>query len=102
LAEHSPDIAAAAVRALVAAQGALKADPSRAADAAAKRFPARETGLIARIVERDLPFYDAAIGQASIAAINDFARWLHILDGDKPWSEIVATQFSGLWRGVPQ
>ena len=63
------------------------------------RFPARETGLIARIVERDLPYYEAAIGESSIAAINDFARWLGILDGDIPYSEIVTTQFRDLWRG---
>jgi ABC-type nitrate/sulfonate/bicarbonate transport system substrate-binding protein len=99
LVEQSPDTAAAAVRALVAAQDALKADPSRATEAATRRFPARETGLIARIVERDLPFYNAEISQPSVAAINDFARWLGILNGDVPWSEIVATQISDLWQG---
>jgi NitT/TauT family transport system substrate-binding protein len=99
LVEQSPDVAAAAVRALVAAQDALKADPCRAAEAAANRFPAREAGLIARIVERDLPYYDAAIGKPAVAAINDFARWLSILEGHVPYSEIVATQFRHLWRG---
>jgi ABC-type nitrate/sulfonate/bicarbonate transport system substrate-binding protein len=99
LVEQSPDIAAAAVRALVAAQGALRSDPARATAAAVRRFPAQEAGLIARIVERDLPFYNAGIREPSIAAINDFARWLGILNGDAPWSEIVATQFSDLWRG---
>ena len=97
LVEQTPDIAAAAVRALVAAQNALKADPARATAAASRRFPVRETGLIARIVERDLPFYSAAISKPSVAAINDFARWLGILNGDVPWSEIVAMQFSDLW-----
>jgi NitT/TauT family transport system substrate-binding protein len=99
LVEQSPDIAAAAVRALVAAQNALKADPSRATAAAARRFPARETELIARIVERDLPYYDATISEPSVAAINDFARWLGILNDDVPWSEVVATQFAGVWHG---
>jgi NitT/TauT family transport system substrate-binding protein len=99
LVEQSPDIAAAAVRALVATQNALKADPSRATAAAARRFPARETELIARIVERDLPYYNAAISEPSIVAINDFARWLGILNDDVPWSEVVATQLAGLWRG---
>ena len=99
LVEQSPDVAAAAVRALVAAQDALKADPSRAAEAAANRFPTREAGLIARIVERDLRYYDAAIGEPSVAAINDFARWLGILDGDIAYSEIVATEFSPFVAG---
>src|ERR1043165_4697656 len=47
LIERSPDIAAAAVRAVVATQNALKADVSRATEVGQKRFPAREAGLIA-------------------------------------------------------
>src|ERR1700720_900920 len=54
LIERSPETAAAALRALVAAQNVLKADVTRATEAGAKRFPPRETGLIAGIVERDL------------------------------------------------
>jgi NitT/TauT family transport system substrate-binding protein len=98
LVERSPEIAAAAVRALVATQDALKADPSRAATVGEKRFPPRETGLIAGIVERDLPFYDAAIHQRSVTAINDFARRMSILDEEVPYGQIVATQFRELWR----
>ena len=70
LIERSPETAAAAVRALVAAQHALKQDVSRATEVGQRRFPPRETGLIAGIVRRDLPFYDASISAASIAAIN--------------------------------
>jgi hypothetical protein len=49
----------------------------------AKRFPPRETGLIAGIVERDLPSTtprSAAFG----VAINDFARRMSILDEGCP------------------
>jgi ABC-type nitrate/sulfonate/bicarbonate transport system substrate-binding protein len=98
LIERSPEIAAAALRALVAAQNVLKADVSRATEAGAKRFPPRETGLIAGIVARDLPFYDAAISEHSVAAINDFARHMSILDEDVPYADIVAVQFRDLWR----
>jgi ABC-type nitrate/sulfonate/bicarbonate transport system substrate-binding protein len=98
LIERSPEIAAAAVRALVATQNALKADVSRATEAGAKRFPPREAGLIAGIVGRDLPFYDAAISEHSVAAINDFARRMSVLDEDVPYSEIVAVRFRDLWR----
>jgi ABC-type nitrate/sulfonate/bicarbonate transport system substrate-binding protein len=98
LIERSPEIAVAALRALVATQNALKADVSRATEAGAKRFPPRETGLIAGIVERDLPFYDSAISERSVAAINDFARRLSILDEDVPYADIVAVQFRDLWR----
>jgi ABC-type nitrate/sulfonate/bicarbonate transport system substrate-binding protein len=98
LIERSPETAAAAVRALVATQNALKNDVARATEAGAKRFPPREARLIAGIVERDLPFYDAAISEHSVAAINDFARRMSILDEDVPYSEIVAVQFGDLWR----
>ena len=98
LIERSPAVAAAALRALVATQAALKADPARAADAAKKRFPPRETGLITRIIERDLPFYEAAISEESVAAINAFAKRMSVLDEDVAYSKVVATQFSHLWR----
>jgi NitT/TauT family transport system substrate-binding protein len=92
-----PETAAAAVRALVATQSALKQDVSRATEVGHKRFPPREAGLIAGIVRRDLPFYDAAIGEASVAAINAFARDMGVLTGDVPYDRIVAAQFSHLW-----
>ena len=86
------------MRALVAAQNALKADVSRATEVGEKRFPPREAGLIAGIVQRDLPFYDAAISEKSVAAINRFARSMSVLDDDVPYADIVATQFSHLWH----
>jgi NitT/TauT family transport system substrate-binding protein len=98
LVEQSPDVAAAAVRALVATQEALKSDVSRATEAGEKRFPAREAGLIAGIVARDLPYYDAAIAEHSIPAINDFARRMSILDEEVPYRQVVATEFRDLWR----
>jgi NitT/TauT family transport system substrate-binding protein len=98
LVAERPDVAAAAVRALVAAQNALKRDVSLATEVGKRRFPPREAGLIAQIVARDLPFYHAAISRRTIAAINDFARRVGILDGDAPYDEIVATRFRDLWR----
>ena len=98
LIEASPETAAAALRALVATQNALKADVSRATEVGNKRFPPREAGLIAGIVRRDLPFYDAAIGETSVAAINAFARRMGVLDGDVAYRDIVATEFRHLWR----
>src|SRR5580693_6580265 len=90
LIERSPDTAAAALRALVATQNALKADVSRATEVGDKRFPPREAGLIAGIVRRDLPFYDAAISERSVTAINEFARSMSVLDDDVPYADIVA------------
>jgi len=98
LIERSPEIAAAALRALVATQIALKADVSRAAEVGAKRFPPRETRLIAGIISRDLPFYDPAISEGSVTAINRFAVSMSVLDEDVPYADIVATPFSYLWH----
>ncbi len=99
LIDRSPQTAAAAVRALVAVQHALKQDVSLATDVGHRRFPAREAELIAGIVRRDLPFYDAAIGEASVAAVNAFARDMRVLATDEPYDRIVATQFRHLWAG---
>ncbi len=88
------------MRALVATQNALKQDVSRATEVGHKRFPPREAGLIAGIVRRDLPFYDASIGEASVAAINAFARDMGVLAGDVPydgWSR-PNSAISGRWR----
>ena len=97
LIDKSPEIVAAALRALVDAQADLKADASRATLVGEKRFPPRETGLIAQIVARDLPYYDAAIAKKSIAGTVGFARALGILNRDVDYGDIVATQFSHLW-----
>ena len=106
LIERAPETAAAAVRALVATQTALKQDVSLATAVGLKRFPPREAGLIAGIVQRDLPFYDATLSEASVAAVNAFARDAGVLAGDVPYDRIVATQFRHLcvegsgWRAA--
>jgi NitT/TauT family transport system substrate-binding protein len=97
LIEKTPEVAAAALRALVDTQADLKADPSHATLVGEKRFPPRETGLIAQIVARDLPYYEAAISKTSVAGVVGFGRALGILDRDVAYGDIVATQFSHLW-----
>ena len=95
---RSPETAAAALRALVSAQNALKQDVSLATEVGRKRFPPRETGLIAQIVQRDLPFYDTSITETAVSSINDFARHVGVLAGDVPFDQVVATQFRHLWK----
>jgi NitT/TauT family transport system substrate-binding protein len=97
LIEKSPDVAAAALRALVDAQAELRADASKATVVGHRRFPPRETELIAQIVARDLPYYDAAIGEKAVSGVIGFARALGILNEDVEYRGIVATQFSHLW-----
>jgi NitT/TauT family transport system substrate-binding protein len=102
LIEHSPETAAAAVRALARAQTALKHDVSLATEVGRRRFPPREASLIAEIVLRDLPFYDVSISEASVSAINAFARDMGVLTDDVPFDQIVAAQFQDLWRNGSQ
>ena len=98
LIERSPETAAAAVRALVKTQAALKADVSRATQIGRKLFPPSEAELIAELIRRDLPYYDASISKDFVAGMNQFARDVGILKGDVPYESVVATQFSKFWK----
>jgi NitT/TauT family transport system substrate-binding protein len=95
--EH-PDIAANAVRAIVATQAALKAEPELAAKVGAKLFPPQEAALIADLIRRDLPYYEAGISPAFVKGMNGFARDIGILSGHPSYEQVVATQFAGLWK----
>jgi NitT/TauT family transport system substrate-binding protein len=97
LIENAPDVAAAAVRAVVRTQAALKQDVSLATQVGGKLFPPSEAELIAELIRRDLPFYDASISPAFVAGMTQFTRDVGILTGDAPYEQVVATQFSHLW-----
>jgi ABC-type nitrate/sulfonate/bicarbonate transport system substrate-binding protein len=93
-----PDAAAAAVRAIARTLATLKRDPSRAAEAARRVFPPEETALIAELIRRDLPYYDASIPGTAISGMNRFTRDLGLIDSDVDYAQIVATQFAPLWQ----
>lgn len=99
LIRHSPEVPAAAVRALIRTQAALKADPDRATEVGGKLFPPDAAALIAELIRRDLPYYDPSISPVAVAGMNQFARDVGILRGDAPYKKVVATQFAALWRG---
>ena len=99
LIEESPATAEGAVRAVVEAQRALRADPSRAAEVGQQLFPAEEAAIIEDLVRRDSPYYTAAISLGTVASLNDFSRKNGRLTGDVPYEQVVATQFSHLWGG---
>ena len=97
--DTEPDVVAAAVRALIGAQLALRQDPERATEIGRKLFPAAEAGLIAELIRRDAPFYDPAISPRSVDALNDFARNTGILTGAATYDQVVSTRFRYLWKG---
>ena len=88
--------AATAIRAIVNTQAALRANLDRATEVGRKLFPRAEAALIAELIRRDLPFYDAAISPEFVAGMNQFARDLGILHGEVPYQRVVATRFAPL------
>jgi NitT/TauT family transport system substrate-binding protein len=95
---RSPATAAAAVRAIVKTQHALKNDVQLAFDVGRKLFPATEAALIVDLIRRDLPYYDATISPVFVAGMTQFSRDVGILDGHPTYEDVVATQFAGLWK----
>ena len=65
------------------------------------RFPPDAAAMIATLVERDLPFYDPAIAEPTVAALNAFAQALGLLTAPVPYEQVVATPFRPLWHGEP-
>ncbi|MBD0417242.1 ABC transporter substrate-binding protein [Oryzicola mucosus] len=100
LIKDQPDRAAAAVRAIVATQAALRKDPSLATQVASKVFPEQEAGLFAELIRRDGPYYDASISRDFVADMTAFCRRIGILKGHPSYEDVVATQFSPLWAGT--
>src|SRR5882724_1825048 len=96
---NSPETAAAAIRAMVKAQAALKENVARATDIGRTLFPPSEAELIAELIRRDLPYYDPSISPGFVADMNQFARDIGILQGEIPYENVVATHLAGLWRG---
>lgn len=94
---RDPDMAAAAVRAVVKAQRALKDDVGLATKVGQALFPPTEAALIAHVVARDLPYYDPGISEAAVAGLNRFAVASGLLQRAVPYDRVVATEFRHLW-----
>ena len=95
---RSPDTVAAAVRAIVKTQAALKKDVSRAAEVGKRLFPPEEAGLIVELIRRDLPFYDATISRDFVTGMTAFCRAQGVLKHEVPYEQVVAAQFAPLWK----
>ncbi len=98
LIEEKPEVAAGAVRAVVKAQKALKADPSLAMPIGRRLFPPVEAEIIAELIERDSPFYEATISEEAVVRLNQFAQSVGLISGPVPYERLVATQFAHLWK----
>jgi ABC-type nitrate/sulfonate/bicarbonate transport system substrate-binding protein len=96
--EREPLAAAAAVRAIVGAQKALRADPSLAREVGGRKFPPDAAELIASVVARDIEFYDPVISEEAVARMNRFAQAVGHLSRPVPYDQVVAVRFRDLWR----
>jgi len=97
LINQDPERIAAMVRAVVKAQKALREDPGRAAEVGKRRFPPDAAELIATVVERDIPFYHAAISEEAVTGLNQFAQSIGLLAEPVPYEQVVATRFRNIW-----
>ena len=95
--EEDPKGVAAAVRALVMAQKALREDPDRATEVGRRIYPPTEAELIAELIRRDVPYYDPTISEEVITKMNRFAQECGLLSGPVPYDQVVDTRFSHLW-----
>ena len=91
LIDENPAAAAGAVRAVMNAQRALKEDPERATAVGKKLFPPTEASLIAELIRRDLPFYDASISKKTVDSMNRFAQDLGLLSAPVHYRQVVWT-----------
>jgi NitT/TauT family transport system substrate-binding protein len=83
--------AQALVRALRRAHTLLSEDPQRATEIGERVFPPEQAALIAELVRRDIPYYDAEIPERAISGMKRFAKERGLLEGDPSYEEIVAT-----------
>lgn len=96
---REPGAIDAAVRAIVKAQKALRADPAIAREVGTRKFPPESAALIAAIVERDALFYDPVISEAAVQHLNAFAQSIGHLGEPVPYEQVVATRCRRLWTG---
>jgi NitT/TauT family transport system substrate-binding protein len=96
--QRDAESVAAAVRAIVKAQKALREEPALATEVGRRKFPKEAAELIRTVVERDLPFYDPVIYEEAVAGLNRFAQSIGHLPGPVPYEQVVAIRFRDLWR----
>jgi ABC-type nitrate/sulfonate/bicarbonate transport system substrate-binding protein len=94
---REPEAIDAAVRAIVKAQKALRADPALAREVGDRKFPPESAALIATVVERDTQFYDPVISEEAVRRMNAFAQSVGNLSGPVPYEQVVATRCRPLW-----
>jgi ABC-type nitrate/sulfonate/bicarbonate transport system substrate-binding protein len=94
---REPEALAAAVRAIVKAQKALRAEPSLARAVGLRKFPKDAAELIAAVVARDVEFYQPAISEEMVLKMNRFAQSVGQLAGPVAYEDVVAVGYREFW-----
>jgi hypothetical protein len=95
--ERDTELVARGMRAVLAAQRALKADVSLATTVGRALFPPTEAALIADVVARDLPYYDPVISETAFEGLNRFAHATGLSRLWVPYADVVAMPLRHLW-----
>jgi ABC-type nitrate/sulfonate/bicarbonate transport system substrate-binding protein len=99
LLEDAPEKAAAAVRAVMKTQAALKNDPSLASGIGQRLFPPAEAGYIADLIASDAPYYTPSISPTFVQRMMKFAGAAGLsASGAADYDDVVARQTRGLWQ----
>ena len=98
LIQSQPDVAAAAIRAIIKTQRALSANIALATEVGRKVFPKAEAELIADVVARDIPYLTPDITPQFVKGMTEFQRHMGLINGSPAYEDVVATRFSHLWR----
>ena len=96
--KREPEALAAAVRAIVKAQKALKADPALAREVGRRKFPYDAAQLIANVVARDVEFYDPVITEERVEKMNRFAQSVGQLTAPVKYEDVVALPMRQWWE----
>jgi ABC-type nitrate/sulfonate/bicarbonate transport system substrate-binding protein len=96
--EREPETMGAAVRAIIKAQKALRADPKLAGEVGRRKFPPDAAALITQVVERDAPFYDPYIHEEAVRGMNRFAQSVGHLSRPIRYEQVAAVGYRELWR----
>jgi NitT/TauT family transport system substrate-binding protein len=96
--DREPEAVGAAVRAIVRAQKALRADPALAREVGLRKFPPDAAALIANVVARDAVFYDPAISAEAVAKMNRFAHSVGHLSKPVAYEDVAAIRCRDFWK----
>jgi hypothetical protein len=97
---RDPEFFDAGVRAVVAAQAALRGNVGLARRVGDALFPPGEAAMIEDVVRRDLPYYAPHISERTFAGLVRFAQARNLLRTPVAYESAVGVQYRPVWNGA--